>query len=86
MKVKGMILVGALLVGLAACQPSEENDCEWELEQVAYITGSAPRPAPPRHREVKVPGAKPPVKMPVVEAPKPTSKPPKGKVWEYDCD
>lgn len=94
MKIKGAVIAAIVLGTLVACQPEEQtqDDCQWELETVAMVTGTsprppAPRPAPaPRPPAARVPGAKPPVKMPTVKPPKPRSTPPVGKVWDYDCD
>lgn len=88
MKVKVALaaVAAGLLLTAGSCQSTESDDgCHWELESIAYSKPvPKPRPqAPPR--VVKVPGARPPVKMPTVKPHKPT-KAPKGKVWEYDCD
>lgn len=82
MKIKVALaaVAAGLLLTAGSCQSTApDNGCEWELESVAY----KPRPKP--HRVVKVPGAKPPVKMPTVKPHKP-ARDPKRKVWEYDCD
>lgn len=83
MKVKGFLaaVAAGLLLTAGSCQVTESEECEWELEDVAYVTSSKPKP----QRITKVPGAKPPVKMPAVKPSKPRTAP-NGKVWEYDCD
>lgn len=46
-----------------------------------------PRPgSKPAPGGVVKPGSRKPVKMPTVKPPKPTTKPPQGKVWVLDCD
>jgi hypothetical protein len=83
------IVAAGLLVTVGACQGDDvQTVCAWELE--AYSKPKPPKAnvVKPGKAPVKMPTAKAtrkPVKMPTRPA-KPSSRAPKGKHWEYDCD